>query len=156
MNRIITLIFSCIATISCIAQTSIKDSDVSQGSTIALRFANEYVALCSQRNGSEDDWIAKNKLVTNHFKSSYKKLIKSALKKDPELGLGFDPIFDAQDYPDKGFKIHSYDCKTGLVTLEGEDWADFILVLRVVKQKDKWLVDGSGVLNIPINKRGKR
>ena len=80
----------------------------------------------------------------------------SAYKVEPEVGLDFDPIVDGQDFPDKGFKIKSIDKATGLVTLQGIDWQDFEVVLKVVNENDKSLVNGSGIINIPMNKQPKR
>lgn len=124
---------------------------------VALQFINDYVAFCSSKQRIKvSQWVENNKLLTNHFKSTYIKLVNSALKSDPELGLDFDPILDAQDYPEKGFNIINYDSATGYVTLNGKDWPAFVLVTRIVKQGNKWLVDGSGVINIPEEKRAKR
>ncbi len=122
---------------------------------VALKFMNDYVELCTTRNPNEKDWVKQNKLLTDSFKASYKKLISDAEKKDPEYGLGFDPIFDTQDFP-TGFEFSNYEKGTGYVTVKGKDWADFILVLKVVRQHNEWLVDGAGVINIPKEKRAKR
>lgn len=70
------------------------------------------------------------------------------------MGLGFDPIFDAQDYPDKGFKIDKQD--STYVIVKGINWPDFRLSLRLTFEDRQWLVDGAGVINIPTNKRAKR
>src|SRR5437764_4590505 len=102
------------------------------------------------------NWVERNPLLTNNFKTFYRNLLDAAQKEDPEVGLDFDPIFDAQDFPDKGFEIVNCDNETGYVTVRGKDWADFVLVLKVIQQDNKWLVDGSGVINIPVNKRAKR
>ena len=80
----------------------------------------------------------------------------SAQKKDPELGLGSDPIFDDQDFPEKGFSIVKVDTPSAYVTVAGNDWKDFELVLKVEQENNKWLVDGAGVINIPDDKRAKR
>lgn len=72
------------------------------------------------------------------------------------MGLGFNPIFDAQDFPEKGFELIDCDTRLGYVTVKGIDWPDFFVVLRVVQQDKKWLVDGAGVVNIPVGKRAKR
>lgn len=138
-----------------IIETSISNSK--SNTSVALQFINDYVAFCSSKQRIKlNQWVGNNKLLTNHFKSAYIKLVNSALKSDPELGLDFDPILDAQDYPEKGFNIINYDSATGYVTLNGKDWPAFVLVIRIVKQGNKWLVDGSGVINIPEEKRAKR
>lgn len=97
-----------------------------------------------------------NTLVTIGFKTEFKKIIDDALKQDPELGLDADPIFDAQDYPDKGFELDTFDEKTNYITLKGKDWSEFKLTLKMLEQNGNWLVDGCGIINIPANKRAKR
>jgi hypothetical protein len=42
------------------------------------------------------------------------------------------------------------------VTVVGNDWKEFELVLKVERENNKWLVDGAGVINIPDDKRAKR
>ncbi|MBP1613806.1 MAG: hypothetical protein H6Q13_1254 [Bacteroidetes bacterium] len=150
------LIFSFSLVLNCNAQTAIVTSNLEPSSTIALKFINQYVIFCSQQTSPNSKWIKNNKLLTEKFKSTYNILVDSAIKADPEIGLDFDPILDAQDYPDKGFELVKYDNKTGFVTLKGKDWPDFILVMKIVNQGNKWLVDGSGVINIPENNRAKR
>ncbi|MEA5097662.1 MAG: hypothetical protein VB032_03915, partial [Burkholderiaceae bacterium] len=82
---------------------------------------------------------------------AYKKIIADAFKNDPEMGLGADPIFDAQDYPDQGFKVLSCNEKSNYVTLQGVDWQDFRVVVKTIKTEKGWLVDGAGIINIPVN-----
>ena len=77
---------------------------------VALKFINDYCEFCNQQLKknksilSTDVWIAKNNLLSISFKKSYKGLVDAAKKEDPELGLDFDPIFDAQDFPERGIK----------------------------------------------------
>ena len=68
--------------------------------------------------------------------------------KCPELGLGFDPIFDAQDYPDIGYRIKSFDSKTGIVQLESSDNLGYHAKVRVKLIGNKTLVDGAGVIRM--------
>lgn len=102
-----------------------------------------------------DKWINNSTLLTDKFKSSYNKILADAYKDEPEVGLDFDPIFNGQDYPDKGFKITKYDSASGFVTLVGIDWKDFIVTVKIVFLKNKWLVDGAGIINIPEDKQRK-
>lgn len=81
-----------------------------------------------------------------HFKLEYKKA-------DPEIGLDADPIFDAQDYPDKGFELETFDSKTNYLVVKGKNWTDFKLRIKMVLENDRWLVDGCGIINIPHDKR---
>lgn len=121
---------------------------------VALQFINAYTEYCA--TSADANWITKQPLLTDNFKAAHKKLIEDAQKADPEMGLGFDPIFDAQDYPDKGFTISATDTANGYVTVTGINWPDFQVVLKVVQQNNQWLVDGAGVINIPQEKRAKR
>jgi hypothetical protein len=120
----------------------------------ALKFINDYTELCNS-GPIDKTWIERNKLLTENFKKTYSNLFDSANKEDPELGLDFDPIFDAQDFPDKGFELVKCD-SLGYVTVSGIDWPDFILVLKLVQEGNKWLVDGCGVINIQLEKRAKK
>jgi hypothetical protein len=127
--------------------------------SVAVKFINDYTAFCHSGFSFLDNmnWILKNELLTDSFKKSYKNLVDSVNMADHEMGLDFDPVFDAQDFPDKGCELLSCDQNTGYITVKGKiDWPEFNLVLKVVSQNDKWLVDGCGVINIPENKRAKR
>jgi len=131
----------------------IKQKDKSFNANVALKFMDSYVKFCNNRQTDEGNWVKNNKLLTDRFKSTYKKIMDDANKADPELGLDFDPIFDAQDYPDKGFKIIKYDSASGFVILCGKDWKEFTVTVKVVFQNNKWLVDGVGIINIPKDKQ---
>jgi len=123
---------------------------------IALQFINAYTEWITQNPDSVDVWIIRSPLVTDQFKSAYKNLMDSALRAAPEIGLGFDPILDAQDYPDKGFEIIHRDSTSEFVTVRGIDWPEFLLVLKLANHENKWQVDGSGVINMPENRRADR
>lgn len=135
---------------------SLKESDLNY--EVALYFANRYLDYINDTIGkiSVDEYVKQDEFLTQSFKVRYKSIIDSANKVEPEVGLGFDPIIDGQDFPDNGFKIKSIDKSSGLVTLQGIDWQDFEMVLKVVKEDNKSLVDGAGIINIPTNKQAKR
>ena len=135
-----------------------SEEQVTPDFNVALTFINNYTIFCTKRDRQRTDteWIKQNPLLTDSFKNRYKSLLDSAQKKDPELGLDSDPIFDAQDFPEKGFSILKIDTLGRYVTVAGNDWKEFELVLKVGQQNDKWLVDGAGLINIPENKRAKR
>ena len=123
---------------------------------VALRFMNNYKKICDSRYELKDidKWLHDNPLLTVNFKSKYKKIMDDAHKEDPELGLDFDPIFDAQYYPDKGFELLKYDSISGYVTLRGKEiYNKFTVTVKIVLQNNKWLVDGAGIINIPKDKR---
>ena|SRR5689334_17175517 len=125
---------------------------------VALKFINDYTNFCTKadRRVTDSEWIKQNPLLTNNFKNRYEFLLDSAKMKDPELGLDSDPVFDAQDFPEKGFSILNIDTLNKYVTVSGNDWKEFELVLKLEQENNKWLVDGAGIINIPADKRAKR
>ena len=133
-------------------QTNNQNIQISTG----LKFINNYVKKSVAENIETEKYIASSKLVSKAFKTNFEKLMKEAYKNDPEMGLGFDPIFDAQDFPEKGFELESYNKETGFMTVKGIEWSDFKVTMKLVKIKDKWLVDGCGIINIPENQRSPR
>ena len=124
----------------------------------ALKFINGYVENCNKMKQSVGiiDWVNSNGLSTNGFRTELKRIIDDAYKAEPEVGLDFDPILDAQDFPDKGFEFESVDETTNYLTVRGKDWPDFKLTIKIIEENEKWLVDGCGIINIPTDKRAKR
>jgi hypothetical protein len=143
----------------CIAkgQSKSKGTNDKAKADVALKFMNDYVKYCNSRGAESNTtkWIESNRQVTNEFKKGYKKLIEEATKKEPESGLDFDPVFDAQDYPEKGFEFLKSD-NEGYVFLKGIDWPDFITVIKIMLVEDKWMVDGAGIINVPKDRQVKR
>lgn len=117
---------------------------------VALTFINQYVKSINTTKGGKTpyDLVKNSKLVTANFKKRLKKMIDDANRKDPEMGLGFDPILNGQDYPEKGFELKNFDKKKNLVIVQGIDWPEFTITVKIVNIKGKWLVDGCGVVNI--------
>lgn len=124
----------------------------------ALKFINSYVQNCSKTEKQLEmtDWVATSKMTTVHFNEKMQEIIDEAYKEDPELGLDFDPIFDAQDYPDEGFELESLDEKTNYLIVRGKKWKEFKLTMKMRLQNGKWLVDGCGFVNIPPNNRANK
>lgn len=123
----------------------------------ALAFINGYVENANKLKQSVDtvDWVKSNNLSTKGFKKELKRLMDKA-GKDPDSGLDADPVFDAQDFPDKGFELESFDEKTDYMTVRGIDWPEFKLTMKILFENGNWLVDGCGMINIPKNKRAER
>lgn len=122
---------------------------------VALQFINAYADYCYDRTTEIGllDWVKDQDNVSGEFKVELEKIITAAEKRNPDLGLEFDPIFEAQDFPDV-FEIDGYD--GNFVILRGLKLPDFKLTMRVVEINGSWLVDGSGVVNISEEKRVKR
>ncbi len=124
----------------------------------ALAFLNSYVDYCNSREESISvlEWVNSHKLTSNSFKAEYKRMMDEANQSDPEMGLDADPIIDAQDYPEKGFELESFDEGTNYLTLRGKDWTELKVTMKMVEEKGNWLVDGCGLVNIPVDKRALR
>jgi len=165
MGKLILILFAS-SFFACNTQTETKPGNIpAQPDTaktisdcdIALTFINNYTDLISKRSSANiAGWIKNNPLLTNRFKITYENLLDSAQKADPEMGLDFDPVLDAQDFPEKGFELINCDKTTGYVTVRGKNWNEFLLILKLALQDDKWLIDGSGVINISVDKKAKR
>jgi hypothetical protein len=139
-------------------ETGTASKEATPDFNMALSFINDYTKFCTKadRRTTDIEWIKQNPLLTDNFKTRYQNLLDSAQKEDPELGLDSDPIFDAQDFPEKGFSILKIDAGNRYVTVAGNDWKEFELVLKLGRENNKWLVDGAGIINIPADKRAKR
>jgi hypothetical protein len=124
----------------------------------ALKFINSYLENSNKMADRVDilDWVNSSNLSTKGFKAELKKIIDDAYKAEPEVGLDFDPIFDAQDNPDKGFELEAFDEKTNYLTVRGTDWKEFKLTMKIIEESGNWLVDGCGIVNIPEDKRAAR
>jgi len=122
---------------------------------VAKQFINAYADFSNDRSAEISllDWVKNQETVSIDFKAGLEEIITEAEKLNPDLGLEFDPIFEAQDFPDS-FEIETY--KGDYVTLKGLKFPDFKLVLKVVEEQNRWVVDGSGIVNIPEEKRVKR
>lgn len=149
------------------AETKIATEKITIQSTVvknenpiktALTFLNSYVDNCNKMKESIGviEWVDSNKLTTNRFKKELKRIMEDAYKIEPEIGLDADPIFDAQDYPDKGFELVSFDSTTNILLVKGKNWPEFKLTIRMVNENANWLVDGCGMVNIPNDKRVAR
>lgn len=116
---------------------------------VVTQFLNDYVALQNKRVSRDEtmEWIKKNELLTSEFKDYYLKLQEDALKADPELGLDFDPILNAQDYPEEGFVISTFSSKTGEAVLIGKEWNTFNVTMQLQMKDGKCLINESGVIH---------
>lgn len=121
---------------------------------VGLNFINGYVDNANKMYEAKEttEWVEANNLVTENFKTTLAKMLQEANEKDPEYGLGVDPIFNAQDYPDKGFVLLSYDSISNFLEVQGKNSPAFNVTIKMVKENNKWLVDGCGIINIPADK----
>jgi len=160
MNKLKTLaVIFVLLLFACNTKTNHKspEADDTSRRDVAIKFINDYVKYCNSDTSRLNSvkWVESNELTTTEFKQSYKDIIEKASKEDPEMGLGFDPIFDSQDYPEKGFEfLKSYD--DGFIIVKGIDWPDFTIVIKIKSVKGKWMVNGAGIINVPEDRRAKR
>ncbi len=115
---------------------------------IALKFINAYVEHCNNNEDSVGimEWVNNCKMTTPLFNEDLKRILDEAYKADPEMGLDVDPIFNAQDYPEKGFEFVSFDKKSLMVMLKGKDWPEYKLKVQVGFLNGYWLVNGCGMI----------
>jgi len=125
---------------------------------IAIKFINDYVEFLNDRDSKLGliDWVKSQSTVTEKFNLELERIINDAEKREPGFGLGFDPLLDAQDYPDRGFEFEQFDIASGYLIVKGIDWESFKLTIKLIEKDGKWLVDGSGIVNVPDDKRIKR
>lgn len=130
-------------------QPSVPGND--DKAAVALAFINGYVENCldSQSRADVVAWVDANSLATAGLKRELQRMVDEAAEKDPELGLNFDPLFYAQDFPDAGFELDALDQRSGCLILRGKDWPEFNLRMKVVNEHGRWLVDGCGAVNMP-------
>ena len=111
-----------------------------------LEFVNEYVKYSNDSKYDHDilEWCKYNSNISTDFFSSLKSILNN-----PNLdeSIDFDPIFDAQDYPEEGFEIKD-SLHGNYLTIRGKDWNEFELKVKVLKGADKWLIDGIGAINM--------
>ena len=161
MKKLIILISMSFCIISC-TQNPGNKSPETLGESIAgtltadnldfaLEFVNGYIDFLNTREGAIDlvEWANSNKWVTPEFKKDLSRIIDEANREDPEWGLDYDPILNAQDYPDSGFELVSFDPVSNLIYFQGIDWDDFKLTLKAISVDGVWLVDGCGDVNMP-------
>ncbi len=132
--------------------TNSKSNSQNQREKVAVDFVNGYVTYLNSGNADKEiqEWVSEQPNVTGKFKSALKKLIVEAAEENPELGLGFDPILDAQDYPDKGFELVQSETTSSFVMVKAVDWGDdWKIKIKMKQDNNFWTVDGIGVINMP-------
>jgi hypothetical protein len=125
---------------------------------IAVAFINSYVENANKMREAVEirEWVNSSELVTDNFKTELVNVINEAFEREPDYGLGFDLILDAQDFPEEGFLLSNYDSTLNIATVTGKQWTSFVLNIKLTNQNDRTLVDGCGVLNIPEEQRAER
>lgn len=127
-------------------------------SKLAAEFINGYVKNIMKMNEALGiiEWVNANNLSTNSFKSSLTQIINQAYEKEPDYGLGFDPILDGNDFPDNGFQLDKIKPNSNFLIFSGIDWEEYKITVKVKKVDNQWLVDGCGIVNIPSSEQIKK
>ena len=135
---------------SCLPQNKRERVSLSKTEN-ALTFINNYVENCNKKKQSIDvvEWVKSSDLVTTDFKDELKKVMDEASEKEPAVGLGADPLFNAQYYPDKGFELDSFEEKSNYLVVKGKNLPEFKVIMKIVNENKKWLVDGCGLIRVP-------
>ncbi|MGC3981892.1 MAG: hypothetical protein QM808_11570 [Steroidobacteraceae bacterium] len=136
-------------------------ADCSSDAVVAVKFMNQYLAytqsvMAKRSQQSAQSWLKSNILVSPDFLEAYKAKELEGLKLDAELGWDADMIFDAQDFPDKGFQFFRCSKTAGFVQLQGTDWPDFKVTVRVATTPQGINVVGAGMVNISKSERSVR
>lgn len=120
--------------------------------SIAVAFVSRWVRH-SGTDAEQLHHLASDARIAPELLQAHRSLLDSARRADPELGLGFDPILDAQDNPDSGFLSGAVD-PAGYVRVNGPD--GFAVTVRLEPQDSRCRVTGAGRLRIPSDKRAPR
>lgn len=139
-------------------EETVQTEKAELNSDVALQFINNYTRNSNREKNALTtiEFVNKSPLVTTSFKHELSNLIESAIIEDPESGLGFNPIVNAQDYDEDGFIIKTFDSSTGYLTAHGKVWKSFEVTMKVIQQGDEILVDGCGAINIPVEFQAKK
>jgi len=124
-----------------------KKSEADKAGSVAQTFINGYVNASRARDWDSVKWVAASPLATNNFKRTLKKMISDGFKRDPEVGLGADPVIDGQDCPER-FTLKSVKASgdTADIVVVGPRDFPMQIKMRAVRADGKWLVDASGMM----------
>ncbi|MFV0305941.1 MAG: hypothetical protein ACK5IC_10730 [Moheibacter sp.] len=127
-------------------------------SKLADEFINGYVKNIMKMNEALEiiEWVNSNNLSTNSFKSNLTQIINQAYEKEPDYGLGFDPVLDGNDFPDDGFQLDMIKPNSNFLIFSGIGWEEYKVMVKVEKVDNQWLVDGCGIVNIPSSEQIKK
>lgn len=123
---------------------------------VAVDFLNSYIKSSIESEIGILEFTKRNKNASEDIKRELEIMYNKAWEDDPIVGLGFDPFFDAQDFPME-VALADFDKETGYLQVKGlQDWDEYRVTMKLINQNGKTLVDGCGVVNIPKNKQAER
>lgn len=121
-----------------------------QKAEVALEFCRQYLASPLGDGEYHDelmDWLDSNDMTTPNFRKTLDLLLSKAYEQEPELGLGYDPILDGQDYA-QSYELGYYDEENDYFVLTGVgEENQFKVKIRVVEIDGRLLVDACGEIN---------
>lgn len=123
---------------------------------VAVSFLNSYIKSSIDGEIGILEFTESNPNASEDLKSELERMLNEAWEKDPIGGLGFDPFFDAQDFPME-LELADFDKESGYLQLKGlKDWEEYRVTMKLVNQNGKTFVDGCGVVNLLRNKQAAR
>ncbi|MDY0779286.1 hypothetical protein [Tenacibaculum sp. IB213877] len=108
--------FVLIFNLGCSAQTyeSSNTNSVILNKSVAEKFINKYIEYINTSSTiSINEWLSTQKLTTDKFNKKIKQL--------SDQNTGFDLILNAQDYPEKGFKLINHNLTNNTFIFQGND-----------------------------------
>lgn len=137
-----------------------KDSLASKGSVdsmlqmkqnYALDFVNNYLnRIVGDGEYHQDlmEWLANDNSTSIRFRNELDSLITKAEEDDPEIGLGYDPIIEGQDYA-AAYELDYYDADKDFFLLRGIVPENaYTVKIRIVDREGRLWVDGCGEINM--------
>ena len=116
-----------------------------------VQYYKEYLHKPSKGNSDKAliRWVNANPNLSDAFKQALRKAVVDARKADPEMGLDSDPIINAQDFPEKGYRAKDIQVTGDIATvvMEGIDSPDFKISVQLVRSANKWKIDAIGDIN---------
>ena len=123
---------------------------------VAVNFMNSYIKSTMDGDIGVLEFTESNPNASENLKHELEKMLNKAWEEDPIVGLGFDPFFDAQDFPMK-LELADFNKDSGYAHLKGlKEWDEYRVTIKLTNHNGKTLVDGCGVVNIPKNEQAER
>ena len=134
-------------------------ADCQQDGQVAVAFINQYVAyvqagMSGQPQPALKPWLQANPLVHADFVRHWQATEEEGRRDDPEMGWGADIILDAQDFPDRGFRLLRCSPTPGYVRLQGaekgtESYRVTVRLAPATIPGSTPTVVGAGIVNVP-------
>lgn len=134
--------------------TATESASIEENYQVGVDFLNNYIE--SMENLEILEFVKNSELASEDLKNALEDLVIKSWEENPKIGLLFNPLFDAQDYPSEGVEKYSFDPAKGIVVVQGINWKDFKVAMRIIEEDGHLLVDGCGAVNMPLSQRMAR